>query len=571
MYKIFKKTLYILDYTTRRNSLIILLLMTLSGFLEILGIGMVIPLFTIILNAKSTTNPYLLKYLSFYSSYSYSNLLLINLSILTFVFFIKNIFLAFVTKMQMKFVFKTQVNLSTSLFDKYLNEDFEKQNNTNNNNSLNLIIYEVGSFTSLLTSILNIISESISFILIALILIILQPIGTISIVLIFIFLITIFQKFTKSKIKKYAKIRLDNDAKRVQIIKESLEGLKEIKILGVEKYFYTIYKNLSTVTSNANAKQNTLQQLPRFWTEFIAIFCLSVLIIILDLLKYNSSEIFILVSIYALAAFRFIPSANRILAAFQTLNFLGPVVDILNVEFKRNENSRLVNSNIIQKDDFSFNTSIKLNNIYFKYSNGYEIFNNFSIEIKKGRTIGVIGTSGSGKSTLIGIILGLLKPQSGIVTIDNKDINFSNLNSLQNIIGYVPQKPVMLNDTIINNIALGIETSEISEYRINQVIKNSQSESFINKLPLKLNTIIGDNGTFLSGGQCQRIAIARALYHNPNILIFDESTSSLDINTEEEILNTISSFKNEKTIIIITHRPQTLSICDDVIDLTKNS
>lgn len=568
MLKIFIKTLNILDHKTKLNSLLIILLMTLSGFLEILGIGMVIPLFTIILNAKSTTNPYLLKYLSFFSSYTYSQLLLINLSILTFVFFVKNMFLAFVTKLQMKFVFNTQVNLSTSLFKKYLKEDFEKQNDTNNNNSLNLIIYEVGSFTSVLTSILNIISESISFILIASILIIIQPIGTISTVIIFITLITIFQKFTKGKIKKYAKIRLENDAKRVQIVKESLDGLKEIKILGVEKYFTLMYQKLSIITSNANAKQNTLQQLPRFWTEFIAIFCLATLIVTLDLLKYNSSEIFILVSVYALAAFRFIPSANRILAAFQTLNFLSPVVDILNLEFNRHENNTLINSYTFQKDVLSFNSSIALKNIYFKYSNGNDIFNNFSIEIKKGQTIGVIGTSGSGKSTLIGIILGLLKPQSGTITIDDKDINFSYFNSLQNIIGYVPQKPVMLNDTIINNIALGIESSEISESRIKQVIKNSQSESFINKLPQQLNTIIGDNGAFLSGGQCQRIAIARALYHNPNILIFDESTSSLDINTEEEILKTISSFKNEKTIIIITHRPQTLSICDKVIDLS---
>jgi ABC-type multidrug transport system fused ATPase/permease subunit len=568
MLAILKNTLNILDYKTKKNSLLIILLMTLSGFLEILGIGMVIPLFTIILNAKSTTNPYLLNYLSLFSNYSYSYVLLINLSLLTFVFFVKNIFLAFVTRIQMHFVFNTQVNLSTSLFEKYLKTDFEKQNNTNNNNSLNLIIYEVGSFTSVLTSILNIISESISFILIASILIFLQPIGTISIVLIFATLITIFQNYTKGKIKKYAKIRLDNDAKRVQIVKESLDGLKEIKILGVENYFHSIYKNLSSITSKANANQNTLQQLPRFWTEFIAIFCLASLIIILDLLKYNSSEIFILISVYALAAFRFIPSANRMLAAFQTLNFLAPVVNILNSEFTKNERNLVKENNTIQQELFSFNTSINLQSINFKYLNGNEIFNNFSIDIKKGQTVGIIGTSGSGKSTLIGIILGLLKPQSGKVTIDNNEFNFSHLSSLQNIIGYVPQKPVMLNDTIINNIALGIETSEISESRIKEVIKNSQSESFINKLPHQLNTIIGDNGTFLSGGQCQRIAIARALYHNPNILIFDESTSSLDINTEEEILKTISSFKNEKTIIIITHRPQTLSICDEVIDLT---
>jgi ABC-type bacteriocin/lantibiotic exporter with double-glycine peptidase domain len=571
MIKLFSKTLNILDLNTKKYSLIIVFLMVLSGILEVLGIGMVIPLFTVILNSGTSTNPYILNYLSLFSNYSYSKLLLINLSILTLVFLVKNFFLAFVTKIQMSFVFKTQVQLSTSLFRKYLFDDFERQTNTNINNSLNLIIYEVGSFTSVLTSILNLISESISFFFIAVVLLILQPIGTISTVVIFISLISIFQKITKNKIERFASVRLENDAKRVQVIKESLEGLKELKILNVEEYFFSMYRDLSIISSDANAKQNTLQQLPRFWTEFIAIFCLSSLIIILDILKYDSSEIFILVSMYALAAFRFIPSANRILSAFQTLNFLSPVIDILHNEFIGSKDVTIKKDETEFTEYISFENSLNVNNVFFNYINGVEIFNNFSFKIRKGKTVGIIGKSGSGKSTLIGIILGILKPKSGSVTIDDVPLKLSNIGSFQKIIGYVPQKPVMLNDSIRNNIALGLEESIISDDRITEVISISQCDEFINKLPHNLNTIIGDGGSLLSGGQCQRLAIARALYHNPKILIFDESTSALDTKTEEDILSTISSFKKEKTIIFITHRPQTLSICDEFIDLSLKS
>lgn len=571
MLKIFKDVFKILDFKNKKEGLLLVILMIFGGLLEIVGIGIVIPVFSTVINIDKATNTYILRYLNFFDGLSNTRIIAITLLILVLIFLFKNLFLAISLRLQMNYVFKTQVSLSTSLFKRYLFNDFENHNSANKNELLNLIIYEVGNFSSVITSLLNIISESISVLFIGLILVIVQPLGTISVISIFILLITLFQKFTKWKIQVYSNVRLQTDVKRVQIVKESLEGLKEIKILNVENYFMSIYKKLSTLSAGANAKQNTLQQLPRFWTEFIAIFCLSSLILFLNLQHKTPDQVFILVSMYALAAFRFIPSANRILAAFQILNYISPVVSILRREIAFED---LHKWGAIKKETLipvSFNDSLNVKEISFYYDIANPVFKNLNLTIRAGESVGIIGPSGIGKSTLISIILGLIKPKSGEVLIDGQVLDFNTISQYHKLIGYVPQKPIIINESIKSNIALGIPEEQIDSDKIDRVLKMVMLNDFINSLADKAQTMVGDSGAFLSGGQCQRIAIARALYHDPQILIFDESTSSLDIKTEQEILNTISRFKKNKTIIIISHRPQSLNFCDKIFDLQEEA
>jgi ABC-type multidrug transport system fused ATPase/permease subunit len=567
MVKIFKDILAILDYRTKRKGLVLIGFMIFGGLLEILGIGVVIPVFSSIINIDKASNSFVLQYLNMFHDMSNSEIVAITLLILVLVFLIKNLFLGITLRVQMSYVFKTQVSISSKLFKRYLYNDFENHNAANRNELLNLIIYEVGNFSSVLTSMLNILSEAISVLFIGAILIIIQPIGTLSIICIFVLLITLFQKFTKKKVKVYSNLRLETDAKRVQIVKESLEGLKEIKILGVENYFLSIYRRLSTVSADANAKQNTLQQLPRFWTEFIAIFCLSVLIVILNIQHKTPDQIFLLVSMYALAAFRFIPSANRILAAFQILNYISPVLVILKKEMALERLQKQSDLPQSQSGTVSFDEKIEVKDLTFYYDANTPLFNKLNLDIHSGDSVGIIGPSGIGKSTLISVLLGLIKPKGGQILIDDIKLSDESIGDYHKLIGYVPQKPVIINDTIKSNIALGIPVNEISDDKIDRVLKMAMLSDFVNGLPAKVDTIVGDSGAFLSGGQCQRIAIARALYHDPQILIFDESTSSLDLKTEQEILNTISTFKKNKTIIIISHRPQSLDFCDKIFNM----
>jgi len=567
MVSIFFKIIEILDYETKKKSLYLIVLMIFGGFLELAGIGVIIPVFSAIQDIDNVSNPYVLRFFELFGDSSKTSIIIITLGILVFIFLFKNIFLALLIREQMIFVFNTQVNISSLLFRKYLKEEYEMHYLKSRNELFNLVISEVGGFSSILTALLNITTEVISVILIGILLLMIQPIGTIIIILIFALLIFVYQKITKKQIELFAKIRLKTDVIRSQIVKESLEGFKELKISNKEDFFITRYKQRSFISASATARQNTLQQLSRFWTEIIAVFSISALILFLNFQDKTADEIFILVSMYGLAAFRFIPSANRILSGFQTLNYVSPVVDVLRSEIPVN---KLTDANAKSDElQIDFKKQIILRNITFYYDIKTPIFSNLDLSINYGESIGIIGPSGIGKSTLISILLGLISPKGGQILIDGELLNKNHLLNYHKLIGYVPQKPIIMNESIISNIAMGIPEIEINSDKIEKVLKLSMLDDFVNNLPHKGSTIVGDNGSFLSGGQCQRIAIARALYNDPKILIFDESTSSLDLKTEQEVLNTISKFKDNKTVIIISHRPQSLSFCDKIFDLQE--
>ena len=220
----------------------------------------------------------------------------------------------------------------------------------------------------------------------------------------------------------------------------------------------------------------------------------------------------------------------------------------------------------INEQKFYFNTKIKLINISFKFEEGNYILKDINLQINKGQTIGIIGESGSGKSTLVDLLIGLHKSNDGIIEIDGvKDMQMNQ--SWRNSIGYVSQVIYLSDDTIKNNIAFGVPNEEVNENRILELIKQVQLETFINTLENGFNTRVGERGTQLSGGQRQRIGIARALYHNPDILVLDEATSALDSKTEKEVMLSISNLKGKKTIIIIAHRLSTLSEADTIYEI----
>ena len=205
-----------------------------------------------------------------------------------------------------------------------------------------------------------------------------------------------------------------------------------------------------------------------------------------------------------------------------------------------------------------------MDNISFNYETDKKVaLNNINIDIKKGKSVGIIGKSGSGKSTLIDIIIGLLEPSSGEILIDGKKIGTKKI-LWQKQLGYIPQEIYLLDDTIRNNITFGIENDKIDEELLLDTIKKSQLENFINSLPNKLDTIVGERGARISGGEKQRIGIARALYNKPKIMIFDEATSALDIYNENKILEEVFENKKDKTLIIISHRNNTVKYCDSI-------
>ena len=307
---------------------------------------------------------------------------------------------------------------------------------------------------------------------------------------------------------------------------------------------------------------------PRLIFEFILIFIAFSSLLYISSLELEILNYLPLIGLYAFAALRLIPSITRILNIFQQIKSMQASLNILKIEFENFKDSskeKIIDNKIL----IPFNDEIKLNNISFSYNKDIVILKNFTKIIKKNSILGIIGSSGSGKSTMIDLITGLQFPNTGEIILDNKTNIQKNIVNWQKKIGYVSQSVFLLDTTIKENIAFGEQIEKIDEKKILKSLKDSQLYEYVLSLKDGINTIVGEKGVKISGGQKQRIGIAREIYRNPEVLILDESTSSLDIETENKILDCIIKLKHEKTIIIVSHRENTLKFCDQIIDLNK--
>ena len=345
----------------------------------------------------------------------------------------------------------------------------------------------------------------------------------------------LFYFLTKNKTKYWGKKRQIYEEKLVQNMQETFHGIKEIKIFNVTNFILNIFKKNLFESIEARRKMNFIIQLPRMWLEIVAVFIMILIVLISLFFNNNISNIIPILAVFAAAAFRIIPSANRILIASQNLRYgfasaeklIENITDIDNIFQKQKK----IEDNYVV-DEFK---NLKMKEVSFNYKNPHKIiFKNMDFTINSGECIGVIGSTGIGKSTFVDIFCGLLKQDDGDLLINNKNVNNKNVN-WKNIIGYVPQNYYLLDGTIKENIAFGQDLADINISKLKEATRSAQLDNLIKSLENGYDTKVGERGIKLSGGQRQRLAIARALYFEPQILIFDESTSSLDIETEKTL------------------------------------
>ena len=378
--------------------------------------------------------------------------------------------------------------------------------------------------------------------------------------------------FLNKKYRQYGELNHEYAAIINKALLQVFNGVKEIKIIGNEKYFIDVYSDNYKKQAKFNTKFQIFNSLPKQLTEVVCISGILLYMAYSIIFSGNYARLISQIAVFCVGAYKLLPSINAIIAYSSTVLYNKAAIDCIYEDINRAEEykkSLPSKQYYYEGRELNLNDKIEAKDIVFKYQNSSKlVINKANIVIRKGESVGLMGTSGGGKTTLVDIIIGLLEPKQGSICIDGVDIRQYRGN-LGKLIGYIPQNIYLTDDTIRRNIAFGIDDKDIEDEKVWTAIDNAKLREFIETLPDNIYTEVGERGTRLSGGQRQRIGIARALYRNPDILVLDEATSALDTETETEVMKAVNGLKGDKTIIMIAHRISTIKNCDTVYEMKK--
>ncbi len=561
---------WIYNFISKKNKiklLNLLLLMISCGFSEVVSISSVIPFLNMLSDPEKVNNYIFLRnimeFTNYYRPIVISGFILIFANVI-------NLFLRLVNiKKINKVTWQLGNELSFNLFSNIINQPFNYHLNLNSSVIINAVAQDVQKTIFVLSEVNQLITGFIisSFIVITLFIIDFR-VAFISLIVFSITYIFVVLRANKKLVSNSFQIT-KTASDQIRIVQETLSSIKEVILYSDQNIFLNEYNNKDKPLRRLRAENNFIAVYPKFVLEALGIIFIIVLGIILSFDGENNMLAITSLGLFALASQKLLPSMQLIYRSYA--NIKGNKACVQRVK-------NLLISNKLSKEIFSvkgyfFKNKFELKNISFGYPNEKPLFSNLNLEIKKGEKIGLIGKSGCGKSTLSNIILGLLEPNNGKIFLDDKLINnFRNRRNLikwQKCIGYVPQKIYLQNKSFAENIAFGVNKEEIDLQRVIYAAKYSESSKFIEKTKSGYQTIIGETGIQISGGQIQRIAIARAIYRKPQILFLDEATNALDINTEEKLLNNLFQKDIGYTIFLISHKLQTLKRCDKIYLLNK--
>lgn len=563
------KLRYILNKNEKRQMILLLFAVICGSILELAGVSVFMPYINVLMNVDNIEE---IPYLSYiYDKFKFENGTQFMIALTGFIiviYIVKNIYLAIEKNYIYKYSYKIQQRLSTGLLKAYLGESYTFHLNKNIAVLQRSMQEDTDLFAKGILHMMELIAEIIVCVAMGIYLFYVSK----SITLVVIGLLAVCTLFFVYVIKKKVKpIAIKNQAykgKLYQWMNQALSGVKEIKVLNREEYFiehYNEYFGKYIVGLRINRLMGIL---PKYMLEAVCMTgLLSAIIVKIMFGQEELVEFLPQLSVFAVAAFRLMPSVGKINEHYSSVLNSLPSVELVYDDLK---NVETIQKKIAAKNDgWRLKEKVRLMHIGYCYPDSEEyVLEDISLEILKGTTVAFIGASGAGKTTLIDILLGLLPPQRGNLYADELNI-LENLSVWQKEIGYIPQVIYLSDDTIRNNIAFGIDEEKINDEMVNSALKQAQLYEFVQGLQEGLDTVIGDRGVRLSGGQRQRIGIARALYHNPEILVLDEATSALDNETETAVMEAINGLQGLKTMIIIAHRLTTIRNADVIYEVSQ--
>ncbi len=542
--------------------------MTVTAILEMIGISLVVPIISLMINPNGAQASVLTTYIIQITNMDNSqNLFSVLCIAMATVYFTKNLALLYLYKYQYAIINQLQVNAVVKLFNKYIRKPYEYHLDANFSDMVRNVTTETNNlFLNLVVAIINLISEILIVGAIFILLIIAEPYITLGLCVVLLAVTYSVQIIIGKRLKKEGFRRQEHVGSMIKWVNQGIGAIKEVKLANNEGFFIEKLRFSATEFAESNKKYQVLDQVPRLSIEFIIVVCVTVILLVKNATNGSPFEYIPSMSLFGMAAFKLLPSVNRINGYFNKISYYKSSVDVLAIELINQDTESSINCSVSQMKDLKFSL-IRINGLSYSYPNTDRVvLQDVELVINRGTSNAFIGPSGSGKTTFVDIVLGILKPTSGEILID--DTPLESLGSeWGRYVAYVPQNVYLFDDTLLENVLFG---SEYNEKRFFRAIKDARLMEFLEGTKDKEFTRIGERGIKLSGGQRQRLGIARALYKNPEILILDEATSALDTDTEQEIVDAVENLHGKVTTVVVAHRLSTVLKCDNIYKVVNS-
>jgi len=545
-------SLYRLLNRKQKISFCILLVLTIGySIIETVGISAIMPYISLVSNPKLLESGWYKKVFDIVKFENFESFIITFGFVIIIFYFFRAVYSSLLTYFINRFSFGIYKYLSKNMLKTIFSISYKAYVQKNSAEQIRIITEETNDVGKIILNSMKLLSELFPVLLIYVVIVIMNWKMTLVITFVLSLLLFFILPFLTKTNKKQGQKRLESGKMIYRLLKESFGNIKFIKLKGNEDAIIQTYDTAAEVKARTEVLSNVFSSLPKGILESVGFSLLIAGVMFIIRVYHDASAAIPVISMYALALYRILPSIHRMLQNVGEIAYLQKTLDNVNSSLHQpTENEESL--------PLDFNRFIRLENISFKYISGNEVINNISFTVKKGEKIAITGESGGGKSTLIDIITGIHKPVSGKIFIDDTLLNDKNIRSWRMKIGYIPQNIYLFDGTAAENVSFGSIPDE------NKIIKALQKANIWDFLSQKegIHTRVGDGGIQLSGGQQQRIGIARALYDDPEVLVLDEATSSLDTETEKKIMDEIYNISENKTLIVIAHRLSTVERCD---------